>query len=415
MHVPTCLLAVLGLSPVALAGTWTVAPAPGPGVDFVTIQAAIDAAADGDLILVQTGAYLENLHVNGKGLTLQGLSNVSLFFSALTPSSEPLLLVENLAAGQELHFRDFFLTSADGLGGEAVRLANNMGRVWIEQVFVDSFDGHSMVVRNSQDVMLSEVFLQTGSAFVDAQGAIQSGHGLVVEQQSSVRAFKLDAVGSHTPPLFTTITAPIPGGDGVLVSDSSLYLSGSNLQGGSGGSFFDGSCSTGAIGGPALRVVAAGGPAPVVQLRGGSLSAGSSGFFQPGCGTAPGQAQAIEDPSGAVVQLAGTPRLLDLPTTPYPNGNFEFQLHGGSNDVFFVYASLVSASPKPLSGIDGAAMIAVGSSAIVAFGHVGASGITQQPAHFLTPGAAFEFHAQALFLDVLGALWVSGPESILFH
>jgi hypothetical protein len=41
--------------------------------DYATVQAAIDAAADDDLILVSPGVYDENLNINGKGVTLASL------------------------------------------------------------------------------------------------------------------------------------------------------------------------------------------------------------------------------------------------------------------------------------------------------------------------------------------------------
>jgi len=39
--------------------------------DYSTIQAAIDAAADGDVIIVSPGRYIENINFLGKGITLQ--------------------------------------------------------------------------------------------------------------------------------------------------------------------------------------------------------------------------------------------------------------------------------------------------------------------------------------------------------
>ena len=55
----------------AFAGTWIVSP--NGKADFDNIQAAINAASDGDEILVMPGYYNEQINFQGKGITV--LSN----------------------------------------------------------------------------------------------------------------------------------------------------------------------------------------------------------------------------------------------------------------------------------------------------------------------------------------------------
>ena len=414
MKLPALALTLVALVPAASAGTWHVATTPGPGVDFTTIQAAIDAASDGDLILIENGAYLEQLHIDGKGLTLQGLANAALFGTAATVNNDPTLHVENLAPGQEFHLRDLGVNRVTGVWGEAIRLEHNQGRVWIEQVFIDTYDGHAVHIIDCADVVLSEAFLQCNSGFQDRLGNNLPAHGLLVEDGSNVQAFQLDATGSHGPPIFVTLTTPIEGGDAVHLIDSTLRLIDAGLQGGGGGSIFKAGCSTGAIGGSAIEVHAQGGPAPSVELRGGNMQGGVSGIWTPGCAPDPGTSLMIDAPAGTVTTLTGKPRLLSMPTTPYPNGNFEFQVQGEGSDLFFLFASPLSGSPTPLAGIDGDAFLGLGSSILVTSGQLNAFGWGGDVMGLVNPGPPLTFRTQALFLDLSGGLWLSGPGTILF-
>ena len=54
-------------------GRWIVANLAGPDVDSPSIARAIYSAADGDVILLKPGLYLEPLEILGKNLTLRGL------------------------------------------------------------------------------------------------------------------------------------------------------------------------------------------------------------------------------------------------------------------------------------------------------------------------------------------------------
>ena len=64
-------LLVLACAGTAAGATWVVDDDGGAGVDYTTIQAAVDAASAGDTIEVRSGTYYENVNVN-KQLTLSG-------------------------------------------------------------------------------------------------------------------------------------------------------------------------------------------------------------------------------------------------------------------------------------------------------------------------------------------------------
>ena len=64
-------LLVLACAGTAAGATWVVDDDGGAGVDYMTIQAAVNAAAAGDTIEVRSGTYVENVNVD-KRLTLIG-------------------------------------------------------------------------------------------------------------------------------------------------------------------------------------------------------------------------------------------------------------------------------------------------------------------------------------------------------
>jgi hypothetical protein len=88
----------------------------GPGVDFLSLQAAVDAAVTGDLLLVRSTTY-EDVVVTAKSLVIQGDASSPLIHS---------LTVTQLASDEYLVFGGFLVDNID--------LQSSSGRIWFEQV-----------------------------------------------------------------------------------------------------------------------------------------------------------------------------------------------------------------------------------------------------------------------------------------
>jgi parallel beta-helix repeat protein len=80
------ILVALAATPAAFASTINV-PA-----DFPTIQAAINAAVNGDVVLVAAGTFVENINFNGKAITVQGAGS-------RPPSNIPFTLIDGSLGG----------------------------------------------------------------------------------------------------------------------------------------------------------------------------------------------------------------------------------------------------------------------------------------------------------------------------
>src|SRR5262245_11530768 len=98
------LLVIACTSSLAMATIWIVDANNGPGTNFTTIQAAINAAQPGDRIIVKPALYNENVTVN-KGVTIVGY-NATTYPVTYPPANAwgnaiwGGLAVQNLPAGQ---------------------------------------------------------------------------------------------------------------------------------------------------------------------------------------------------------------------------------------------------------------------------------------------------------------------------
>lgn len=105
----------------ALPRVYTVDDTPGSGADFSTIQAAVDAASDGDTILVSEGSYGAFV-VDAKDLVITNAGAPVKVHGAS--------IVRNLPAGKQVLLRRLKLESLDSVTLRAEQLD---GTLWIEE------------------------------------------------------------------------------------------------------------------------------------------------------------------------------------------------------------------------------------------------------------------------------------------
>lgn len=122
----------LALSLAAPAQVWIVDDSGGAGVDFVSLQAAIDAAAEGDTLLIKGGEYAGAI-VHAKSLQLVEEAGEDARISA------GRLTICNLAPHQSVVVRGLSARSINASGPglpvedtAALLLQNNAGPVWVE-------------------------------------------------------------------------------------------------------------------------------------------------------------------------------------------------------------------------------------------------------------------------------------------
>ena len=232
----------------SLPTTWIVDDDGGPGVNFTDIQPAIDAAADGDLILVRAGKYGDFLL--GKNLTILGEDGAR----AERPTIEGIGAQAALVA---LEFRDLWVRDCPGtvvLDGLLAWESSTVAHTLIE-------------VRNSADVRLIELDSEDG--WWGNAPYVLADEGSRVEVVLSTLRGKTGKKASAFNPY---------GGDGEpavrVAGGSRVHVARSTLYGGNGGDATAPTSGYGGDGGAGLEV--ADGVA-IVTGRGSDLILGGTG------------------------------------------------------------------------------------------------------------------------------------------
>lgn len=124
-------------SPAAVGNTDTESPTTASGVtrnvpvDYPTIQSAVDAAAPGDLVLIDHGVYRESVNVTTPGLTLRGVDRNEVVLDGEFERSNGVevffadgVAVENMTA-MNFKVNGFFWTGVRGYRGSYLTAINN--------------------------------------------------------------------------------------------------------------------------------------------------------------------------------------------------------------------------------------------------------------------------------------------------
>jgi hypothetical protein len=179
-----------------------VAPAPGPGVDFTEVSAAVAAARDGDVLLVAAGFYGPTV-VDGKGITILG--------PASNDANIRSLELRNVPRASSVRLANLGLRSWHPSGGgpnpqtkHALRIADCSGSVIAQQVKVEHDSGFLVEAAHVSD----------SAAVAFSRCTIRGRHGVNGNEDELPAS---------------------PGGDALRVTDSHVLIFDTEVRGGSGG------------------------------------------------------------------------------------------------------------------------------------------------------------------------------------
>ena len=260
------------------------------GADFLTIEQAIFAASDGDLILVHEGAYV-GCRISGKSLTVvaadgPGTVEVQNFF-LFNPTGT--IAVDSLAADQQVILRGLRTNTAPFTENEvAAYVVNCEGPVLFEDCELRNTSGVALDVFNASVTVQRSVIDAGGSQYDAFINEYLSRPGIEADD-ATVFLHDCDVRGSVGPDAqqqpFGPVSPPGPGGSAIFARfGSRVFVFGSTLTGGDGGSGTATFCFDGKSGGNGITTQAT----SLVRLRDTTVEAGVAGVGGPGCGLGDG-------------------------------------------------------------------------------------------------------------------------------
>lgn len=395
--------------------TWTVAAA--GGAQFTEIAAAVAAAGDGDLIVVEPGAY-GPVVIDGKGLTVVGRAGMNGIFVSnpgFPPfASPPAITIQNLTAQQHVHLSDMVVFNSTVPTADLL-VRDCAGTVWLERLFCDSYGAPALVVERCADVVLAASFAQTNLMAATPGGTPVPGPGARFVD-SRVHGYDSQFHGSHgvlQSTGFPAPTAAADGGPGIEVVGSVVTLQGCSARGNTGSVLQVGGCLFGGNGGDGVVLASSTLAVPELRFRACDFEPGfPAGFGVVTCGPTPVAGVALRAPSGQATPLPGAARSLVGGGEVVAPGTVATEVLGAPGDVAFLFASM----PAPAVDVIGLS-IHLGPSLIgLGFAVADATGRASLPIVLqgMPPGMApFAGALQALAIDAGGDLYTTGPAGLI--
>lgn len=318
----------------------------GAGGAFTDLQAAVDAAADGDLLLLASGTY-GDVTIDGRSLALAARPGAS-------PSIEGRVIVRNVGATQSVELSGLLVEAS--LAQPVVSIRSCAGPILIQEcIFRSSSESYTafaivgvLQVFNSQSVTLVSTQVVPGTGTNALPVGVSPG---VRSSDSTIRLYACAAVGGTG--LATGSSDPTRrGGPALLLRGGTAEIIGGALIGGRGGpsyedfDLFGGPfCVTDGTGGPALRLEGAA-TVPEALVVDAILVPGPGGVPGDGCAGGPAGTVTTEVLAGSVSTSTAVTKSLEVTPVVASGGTKRLTLSGEPFDLVWIALSPTQ-SPVP--------------------------------------------------------------------
>ncbi len=423
-------LTFLGALGQAQQNVWVVDAVGAAGFDFTEIQPAVDAADDGDVILIKGRLNHEyaGFTVAARSLVIAGQEDDLTPALVLAPPVIGPIIIRDLAADQRVLLSGVIARTNDPVFLSNLSIRDCEGLVFLERMQAERFDayvGPSLPPVPATFEVLSSAHTTVVNSTISGQSALSGLPGAgtrlmdseVFLEHVQLRGGDGAPVGFVPPGGFSSATE---GSTGIVVEGSELYAFGAGLRGGLGGHGFINplmQCFPGGDGGLGALVQSSPSNASLVKIFDSGLNGGGGGFSPgPNCSAGnDGDNLELNGSASAVDFLPGTARAFSVTSPVREDEVFVASFEGESGDLAFL---LVGDLEAPLldAAFDGPLHLGLGFSARLV-GTLGASGQLQRMFTAQELGAGIESFVvpmQAVFYSPLTDRFTAGdPASVL--
>lgn len=382
----------------------------GPGAEFTSLQAAIDAATAGDVILCREGHHPSAV-IDGKGISIvaddptdSGFHRIGWIEIRNVPQSAVTLV-------RGFQFSDFSLLQTF----PRIRVDSNAGAIILEDLQADKSRFAAAEVTASSAVVFTRCILEgvKGNSMIGYAGAPGlRGSGSTIHAYDSV--FAGGDGGNDISPDQLYGGAPTDGGAGAEVEGGSIFVSGTTLSGGDGGDL-----TTGFFGGDHCGDGGAGavltGSALLRRLNSPTLAGpgGTPELPQYGTPGNPGEPLVVID--GAVATIPEFARKLEISSPVREGESTTLSLTGQPNEPVWLLFSL-DAQAFFANSLRGALIPALPVT-LLSLGNQNVSGNLTLPVSIpisiLPPGVeVVVLHVQAMLAGSSGPILLSSPSAL---
>ncbi len=331
----------------AAAGTVRIAERPMVG-PFTTLQAAVNAALEGESLIVEPGTYAP--------FTIDGKS-VQLFDTGVGEATiVGQVVVKNISASQYVVLSRLKVTGAPGypvLLPPALEITNVSGNLRVlDSTFTGAgvtssanTTGGAVRLTASVNVVFSNCTITSSDAgWWSGEHAIDGAPG-VDSVNSSSAFYDCAVVGGHG----SEESVPRGGNGGPAISCLSfgVFASGCNFRGGNGGGGDYIGCNFGGVGGDGVRVEVA-----QAHMLGNVYTPGSGGWSS--CGPFAGGGQAVHALNGSIVDmLPSTTHRISAARISADDARLPITINGQPGDLVYltVQRRPLFVFKKPLNGV----------------------------------------------------------------